>query len=429
VKPGQMDTDQALPNPLSPGASNLLASLGVAVVLGWMIRLVFIRSNLQELREIISGRVVAIPRVGRLIMDLEWWSRDHLRHFLSSAAPAARRTVPRMILNHRLTLLTSASVADYRALTQLRVRVEGTRSCVMSVYWGVHIAAMHAVHSHGADGLHRFHAAGGVPALMARFRRRARVSHSVSEEPAAESYGRSRMSMTEPQAGPSSADAIPVSRHFVHTDYLFADEERIVTLSATTKVADVLLDIPGQMRTVLPQLTLKQRGRFLACIVVQLQPPQHEQRGSTKSRQASVLFNLLAIDLRASAAVRVQDELINSAPQLPAQIPLPSHTSLSLSAASHAPQTPSASFTIASADLAVSSTRSYVTGDAFGLERGAEEDCVVCLTNRKDMILLPCRHLCVCSSCFSHITQCPVCRTPADSNIKVLNGHDFDSLQ
>lgn len=55
---------------------------------------------------------------------------------------------------------------------------------------------------------------------------------------------------------------------------------------------------------------------------------------------------------------------------------------------------------------------------------GIDEDedeantCVVCLTNRKDTTVLPCRHLCLCSECAGvikhHSGKCPVCRGPIE---------------
>lgn len=42
--------------------------------------------------------------------------------------------------------------------------------------------------------------------------------------------------------------------------------------------------------------------------------------------------------------------------------------------------------------------------------QGYDDDCVVCLTEKKDTTLLPCRHLCVCRGCLIHIDKCPVCR-------------------
>uniref|UniRef100_A0A7S2SWX2 RING-type domain-containing protein n=1 Tax=Rhizochromulina marina TaxID=1034831 RepID=A0A7S2SWX2_9STRA len=56
--------------------------------------------------------------------------------------------------------------------------------------------------------------------------------------------------------------------------------------------------------------------------------------------------------------------------------------------------------------------------DIYGFpeeEGEASEECVVCLTEAKDTILLPCRHLCVCRHCFRQIDKCPVCRTPFET--------------
>ena len=37
-------------------------------------------------------------------------------------------------------------------------------------------------------------------------------------------------------------------------------------------------------------------------------------------------------------------------------------------------------------------------------------DCVVCLVNRADHVLLPCGHVCVCKRCARIIETCPICR-------------------
>jgi len=59
---------------------------------------------------------------------------------------------------------------------------------------------------------------------------------------------------------------------------------------------------------------------------------------------------------------------------------------------------------------------SYVTKDIFGLEKESMlEDCAICLCEKKDSVILPCRHLCVCRACAqvlqSTSPKCPICRT------------------
>eukprot|EP00475_Leptophrys_vorax_P032730 TRINITY_DN5089_c0_g1_i1.p1 TRINITY_DN5089_c0_g1~~TRINITY_DN5089_c0_g1_i1.p1 ORF type:complete len:528 (-),score=144.65 TRINITY_DN5089_c0_g1_i1:34-1617(-) len=47
-----------------------------------------------------------------------------------------------------------------------------------------------------------------------------------------------------------------------------------------------------------------------------------------------------------------------------------------------------------------------------------QDDCSICLTEVKNVILLPCRHCCVCHLCFEKIDKCPVCRSQFTSFIR-----------
>jgi hypothetical protein len=53
-----------------------------------------------------------------------------------------------------------------------------------------------------------------------------------------------------------------------------------------------------------------------------------------------------------------------------------------------------------------------------------ESLCVVCISNRKTVVLLPCRHMCVCPDCVQAILQvepaCPLCRAQVEDTIKVF---------
>ena len=50
--------------------------------------------------------------------------------------------------------------------------------------------------------------------------------------------------------------------------------------------------------------------------------------------------------------------------------------------------------------------------DADEVDLGAE--CVICMTDPRDTLLLPCRHLCLCSGCAGNLryqsSNCPICR-------------------
>ena len=52
-------------------------------------------------------------------------------------------------------------------------------------------------------------------------------------------------------------------------------------------------------------------------------------------------------------------------------------------------------------------------------EEERENECVICLIEIKDTMLLPCRHLCVCQSCFLHIDKCPICRVNFDNYVHI----------
>jgi hypothetical protein len=49
--------------------------------------------------------------------------------------------------------------------------------------------------------------------------------------------------------------------------------------------------------------------------------------------------------------------------------------------------------------------------------------CCICLTSPKCVVLMPCKHLCVCESCFNgsdtghRLTDCPICRCGIDNHI------------
>ena len=43
-------------------------------------------------------------------------------------------------------------------------------------------------------------------------------------------------------------------------------------------------------------------------------------------------------------------------------------------------------------------------------DKEVSQECVVCLDKKKTVLILPCKHLCVCSLCVKRLKKCPVCR-------------------
>lgn len=56
----------------------------------------------------------------------------------------------------------------------------------------------------------------------------------------------------------------------------------------------------------------------------------------------------------------------------------------------------------------------YDSGDEEYEESGG--DCVVCMSDARDTLILPCRHLCLCNGCAESLryqaNNCPICRAP-----------------
>jgi len=61
-----------------------------------------------------------------------------------------------------------------------------------------------------------------------------------------------------------------------------------------------------------------------------------------------------------------------------------------------------------------------------GVSVAARRKCVVCLDAEPVALLLPCRHLCLCSPCGAGViaaaaASCPVCRAPITEGITVFH--------
>ena len=55
--------------------------------------------------------------------------------------------------------------------------------------------------------------------------------------------------------------------------------------------------------------------------------------------------------------------------------------------------------------------------DIYGLDQSSESgrECVICMTDPRDTIVLPCRHMCLCRGCAEVLryqtNKCPICRS------------------
>lgn len=66
----------------------------------------------------------------------------------------------------------------------------------------------------------------------------------------------------------------------------------------------------------------------------------------------------------------------------------------------------------------------YEISEIFGTPKGEANDqetneCAVCMTNEKDTVVLPCKHMCLCFYCANIMrsqpnSKCPICRQGKD---------------
>jgi len=60
-----------------------------------------------------------------------------------------------------------------------------------------------------------------------------------------------------------------------------------------------------------------------------------------------------------------------------------------------------------------------------------ESTCVICLTDIRNVLLLPCRHLCLCGSCAENLkfqsANCPICRIPFRALLQINALHQNEN--
>eukprot|EP00937_MAST-01D_sp_MAST-1D-sp2_P000911 g911.t1 len=74
---------------------------------------------------------------------------------------------------------------------------------------------------------------------------------------------------------------------------------------------------------------------------------------------------------------------------------------------------------------------SFPLQDIYGIADGAAgakgdaggPECVICMTEQRNTAVLPCRHMCLCSTCAADLrvrsNKCPICRQPAESYLEI----------
>lgn len=68
---------------------------------------------------------------------------------------------------------------------------------------------------------------------------------------------------------------------------------------------------------------------------------------------------------------------------------------------------------------------STVILDFYGKETNGENLCLICLTENRDTMILPCRHVCLCQYCSERLSDqanknCPICRTKVEEFVRII---------
>lgn len=97
----------------------------------------------------------------------------------------------------------------------------------------------------------------------------------------------------------------------------------------------------------------------------------------------------------------------------------PAHPSQPASASSSSSSSSDPSILV-SAHLPTSSSAPHVS-DSSGLRDQLDDAtlCKVCYDRPLDAVLFPCRHQCCCYVCSEQLSECPVCRAPFTSAVKI----------
>ena len=169
----------------------------------------------------------------------------------------------------------------------------------------------------------------------------------------------------------------------------------------------------------LPRVTLEKvmKDASLLPVVLLLSPlpacTPPSTAGGHLSRSAAPPPASVSIELAPTSSARAMklQRWLSSQPHPPS----PSLQSLTLLSASSGGEDGALSLSVATTLIVSPSPPfTYRCEEVFGLQD--EPDCLVCLSEPKSVVLLPCRHLSVCEECLAGFQQhkCPVCRTPLE---------------
>eukprot|EP01063_Lacrimia_lanifica_P013608 TRINITY_DN20245_c0_g1_i1.p1 TRINITY_DN20245_c0_g1~~TRINITY_DN20245_c0_g1_i1.p1 ORF type:complete len:376 (+),score=124.24 TRINITY_DN20245_c0_g1_i1:73-1128(+) len=58
---------------------------------------------------------------------------------------------------------------------------------------------------------------------------------------------------------------------------------------------------------------------------------------------------------------------------------------------------------------------------SLSMSQGPADECIVCMEPGRSVLILPCRHLCLCKGCAElEMSECPLCRKPIESKMEIF---------
>ncbi len=407
-------------------------------VAAWAARIVHLTVSLKEVRRAIDAGQITVHRDVPLHSSISWldaYFRSRFLSFLRARVPPTP-TAPVQAFSNPVVLRAARVAGEAGSPRSLLLNLDCTHDATLVVYWAVDPTRCEVVSSTGGSGASRLRR--GVGSRSAAIRpsalgsasglgERDLGSHAGGRAPRAILGGvlgrRVASSVTSSQALPvvSSIELQSCSGH---------DERGDRRGSADASPSHVLA--AGSYKHASAPVRLRAGNSLVVSLDgEQLPPPAAVDEALASELPLVVLVSSFVRPAHAS----------DPAPLAEGAEALPS----SLTDQSRAPLLCAAHFLglsdaadAADADAERGATRASVTkvvvrtpdgramvlSEVFGLSDWKEELCVACLSEPRDTILLPCRHLCVCTACFDHLIRdlCPVCRTSFSSYLRFPTG-------
>ncbi|TMW59509.1 hypothetical protein Poli38472_004578 [Pythium oligandrum] len=396
-------TAVAMAPPLPHEIWNLATILVICALAAWMARLTQLVLTYLDVRYAsASDAVLHLHELGPSLMVLRNASMWHLQQLLRTKTEVVstkmkRVTVPFEVVASSVHIQATKSSADAAARRDLMLtfQCKSTRPCAIQVLWGVRAEAIDP-----NARINALESAGSTTDVlppqesrMARFLRRIAIVRPILTVPSVLSRARRqprRHQLQDDQPSPiNSPPSSKQSPSLKETDYQSA--------SPVQKCDETVGAV--NMQFVIPSVATECPSEEIESLINECETnsPTHVSMTSSPRFAAVIMLRVLTSDgssLRANA--RADDSMVVSQCVAIDFLPTP------LKAEKFNP--------VVVKRINYTKNDAFITQEIFGHNAGTSGECVICLEGELSVVLLPCRHLCVCRVCLDEIDRCPICR-------------------